>query len=280
VHSSGATLESVSSITANTSSEGSQNSTIIPTAVDEQDESTPLLGSPSPPMQQKSFAKAFMQRETPQGTALEVFTSIFDRNHTWNQIVFRLLTALVCISFFAAVTIMAIYSVWIATQLSVLSASDKCGLWTLDPSVNIMPQFYHKQEKEAGDYATRCYNAPPGADGCNFFVAQSINYTIKDQTACPFADGFCLEDENAYTLTTDLISSKELGINVPVGYTFNRTTTCSPIQRIGYYDIIFEDEEFLIEYNYGQLEGITEGNLTWISFPSYREWIGTGYQVE
>lgn len=63
----------------------------------------------------------------------------------------------------------------------------------LDESVNHMSRFYYRQE-EAAEYASRCYNAPLGTDGCNFFVTQSIDFEVNDKTACPFADGFCLEE--------------------------------------------------------------------------------------
>lgn len=83
--------------------------------------------------------------------------------------------------------------------------------------------------------------------------------------------------DNAYTLSTGLNSSKELGIYVPVGYTFNRASTCFPIQRKDY---ISYDENGLIEYNYGPHRGLTEGNLTWISIPIHPPWDSPGYQVE
>jgi hypothetical protein len=176
------------------------------------------------------------------------------------------------------VTIVAIYSVWIASQPISLSASSDCGIWVLDPSVNSISPFNYMQEKEAGDYATKCYNASDGADGCNFFFSQNIPFDEVDEASCPFADGFCLENHNSYTLTTGLVSSKVLGINVPLGYTFNRTTTCSPIQRKGYTGV---DEDLgLIEYYYGPHKGISEDNLTWLSFPNYRTWTATGYQVQ
>jgi hypothetical protein len=239
---------------------------------------SPLLSSATTPNQANSFSKAFMRRETPQGTFLELLTSTFDRSLGWGQIALRIVVALLCIGFFILVTIATVYSVWIASQPISLSASRDCGWWVLDDSIDSISPFNYLQEKEAGNYATRCYNASDGVDGCNFFLAQSIPFEEVDEVACPFADGFCLEDNNAYKLTTSLVSSKELGINVPVGYTFNRTTTCSPIQRKDYVDV---DEDYgLINYYYGPLGGLSEGNQTWLSFPNYRTWTGSGYQVE
>jgi hypothetical protein len=280
-----AITDSVASLVINTPSEGSRNSTVISEVVDEQDnentrdsERASLLGSSASRSQPNGFVKVFTRRESSQGTALELFTSAFNHHLTWGQIFFRLSTALLCITFFAAITVMAVYSAWIATQLPVLSKSKKCGIWALDSSVNFMSIFNYMQEKEAGDYANRCYNSPEGSDGCNIFVTKSFGFKEKSETACPFADGFCLEEHNSYTLSTGHISSKELGFNVPVGYTFNRTTTCSPIQRAGY---IGYDEEFdLIEYNYGQIGGLTDGNETHVSIPNEPPWLGAGYHVE
>lgn len=284
-HSSVAVTDSVGSLVVNTSSEISRNSVAISGMVDEQDnenaqdtERASLLGSSASRSQRNGFVKAFMRRESPQGAALELFTSAFNRHLTWDQILLRLFAALLCITFFATITIMSVYSAWIATQLPALSASDKCGIWALDSSVNFLSVFNYMQEKEAGDYANRCYNAREGSDGCNFFVTKSLDFEEKNETACPFADGFCLDENNSYTLSTGHISSKELGFNVPVGYTFNRTTTCSPIQRAGH---IGYDEEFgLIIYNYGQIKGLTAGNETHASIPNELPWLGPGYHVE
>ena len=223
-------------------------------------------------------SKPFLSRESPQGTALELCTSAFNRRLTWGHIFLRLFIALLCMVFFAAITIMAVYSAWIAKQLPVLSASDKCGLWILDPSVNFLSVFNYMQEKEAGDYANRCYNAPEGSDGCNFFVTKGFRFEERNETACPFAKGFCLEENNSYTLSTGYISSRELGFNVPVGYTFNRTTTCSPIQRAGY--IGYDEEYGLVKYNYGRIGGLTDGNETHLSILNDLPWLGAGYHVE
>jgi len=132
---------------------------------------------------------------------------------------------------------------------------------------------------ESGQYARNCYNASSGADGCNFFRAQNITIHIKENDACPFSSGFCLKgDSAAYTLSTDLVKSQDLGINVPAGYTFNRTSTCAPIQRSGY--IGFDEDSELIEYYYGQWGGLGKGNLTWLAFPNFPTWAGSGYNVE
>jgi len=156
-----------------------------------------------------------------------------------------------------------------------LSDSPDCGYWIPDPSVkpkeNGTYGFFYLQELDAGRYAKDCYGKPRGTDGCNSFVSQDIPYSITEHDICPFSDELCLEGRySAFTMSTPLISSKALGINVPTGYLFNRTTTCAPISRDGY--VLDAGDSY--EYNYGPIPGV--GNLTWTAskddlktFPGY-----------
>lgn len=49
-----------------------------------------------------------------------------------------------------------------------LSDSRKCGVWTRKgPLHSIAINLVTGLEREAGDYVKKCYNAPPGADGCH-----------------------------------------------------------------------------------------------------------------
>ncbi|KAL5323031.1 hypothetical protein ACEPPN_007558 [Leptodophora sp. 'Broadleaf-Isolate-01'] len=142
-----------------------------------------------------------------------------------------------------------------------LSASADCGVWVMDGdggSPNCTTGLNYLQELESGEYAQRCYGSSTGADGCNFFVAQDIPYTEVHDDACPFADELCLLGQSsAYTMRTELISSKSLGINVPKGMLFNRSTTCAPIERKGFAFSLNES----LSYNYGP-NGMSDSTWT------------------
>jgi hypothetical protein len=243
--------------------------------------------------QSKSKMEILMSRETLQGVSLQYLksalkefksgpeTSLIDHlklRVTWRRIFIRFCLSVIFFAVFVCFTIATIYIAQLASDGISLSASPNCGKWELDSSIDILSPFSYMQEMESGDYARRCYNASSGADGCNFFFTQNIEYHEKNDT-CPFASGFCLEGNlPAYTLSTGLVKSQDLGINVPVGYTFNRTSTCAPIQRDDYYGVT--DDGF-IEYYYGQLfSWADQGNLTWTAFPNFPEWTGPGYNVE
>lgn len=169
----------------------------------------------------------------------------------------------------------SIASARIVTSSAALSDSPDCGFWIPDPKAdhhkNGTDGFLYLQEVEAGEYAKNCYGAARGADGCNFFASQDIPYTVKENDLCPFSDELCLEGRSsAFTMSTPLISSKMLGINVPTGYQFNRTTSCAPIKRDGF---VIETED-TYDYYYGPVPG--SGMPTWRSpkssvrdFPGY-----------
>ncbi|KAH7369555.1 hypothetical protein BKA65DRAFT_1132 [Rhexocercosporidium sp. MPI-PUGE-AT-0058] len=154
-----------------------------------------------------------------------------------------------------------------------LSASVDCGVWVMGgekASPNCTTGLNYLQELESSEYAKRCYRSSTGADGCNFFVAQDMPYTEVHDDACPFANELCLLGQSsAYTMRTELISSKSLGINVPKGMLFNRSTTCVPIERK---DFAFASNESL-SYNYGP-SGMSDSTWTttkntWPMFPGY-----------
>jgi hypothetical protein len=106
------------------------------------------------------------------------------------------------------------------------------------------------------EYAKSCYGAVKGADGCNFFVTQDFPITETEDDFCAFED-LCLDGRyTAFSLSTELISSKSLGINVPTGYKFNRTTTCAPIKREG--KVV--ETPYSYEYYYG---AYGTNNWTW-----------------
>ncbi|KAG4432857.1 hypothetical protein IFR05_011657 [Cadophora sp. M221] len=142
-----------------------------------------------------------------------------------------------------------------------LSASTDCGVWVMDGEggpPNCTTGLNYLQELESGEYAKRCYGSSPGADGCNFFVAQDMPYTEVHDDACPFADALCLLGQSsAYTMRTELISSKSLGINVPKGMLFNRSTTCAPIERRGFTFSLNES----LSYSYGP-SGMSDSTWT------------------
>ncbi|KAL8783281.1 MAG: hypothetical protein Q9213_004715 [Squamulea squamosa] len=118
-----------------------------------------------------------------------------------------------------------------ANVLSVNIVSDSTALVS-SPLCTLKWAFF--EESNAAEYSRKCYKAQPGADGCNFFKNQSLAFTEKPVSTCPFPGKTCALDENpALLLDTGYIDAKYLGINSKIPYHFRRTTTCAPLKPDG-----------------------------------------------
>jgi hypothetical protein len=214
------------------------------------------------------------------------FISRNDEPLAWNRyLAFFVRVHLTTISAFLALACFFALAAWaimsgsnIVSESAVLSDHPDCGLWFRKEEATIFSPSSagcdYLQEVEAGDYVKKCYHNSPGTDGCNTFFTQSLPYTQRSYSQCPFEDSLCLNgNSSAYTLETGPVSSKALGINVDIGYTFNRITTCSPIQR----RVSVSEDGMFYDYEYGNTTG--HGNLTWRS-PVNTSWEFSGYNVE
>ena len=191
------------------------------------------------------------------------------------RVILSTLFSVVAIAVFLALAFSTILSTNITTESAVLSSHPDCGVWIRKPEV-ITPSptgYDYLQEVEASNYAKKCYHSSLGTDGCNAFLTQIIPYTNASHRQCPFEDSLCLDGRySAYTLDTGAVSSKRLGINVDIGYTFRRTTTCSPIQR----RVSLSEDQQTYLYEYGA--STKYGNVTWISSAN-PIWEFAGYNV-
>lgn len=204
----------------------------------------------------------------------------FEKSNLWARIwEVVLLVFLVgfCLGAFGLFIWGSIASGTIISDSAALADGQDCGFWIPDSSAprkeNGTYGYYYLQELDAGEYARKCYGAPDGADGCNVFVSQDMPYTEIDKSLCPFSDELCLNGRfSALRMTTPLLSSKMLGINVLTGYLFNRSTTCAPVKRVGF----VKENGTNYEYNYGPIPGLS--NSTW-TFPKAKPRTVPGYEV-
>jgi hypothetical protein len=217
--------------------------------------------------------------QRPQNSEGEFYTGFKTSNLKARMLEMFLLLILwlFCLSAFGLFIWGSIASGNIITDSIALVDGKDCAFWIPDPSAppkeNVTYGYFYLQEIEAGEYAKNCYGAPDGADGCNIFVSQDIPYTEIENALCPFSDELCLDGRfSALTMSTPLVSSKLLGINVPIGYVFNRTTTCAPVKRKGF----VKNNGDIYEYFYGPITGVREP--TWTS-PKHNPKTVPGYEV-
>jgi hypothetical protein len=171
---------------------------------------------------------------------------------------------------YIGVILVSIFSALVVTDSIAISTHPGCALISYNASFGIIPipnvtmgmKYYYNIETESGDYARKCYNGTDGADGCNYFYEQSIQFSIKENDTCPFESEFgdlCFNGpSSAFTLSTGWIRPETIGINTPLKYTFQRQTTCSPLRMDDDFIKPFrkEDKTLMFRYFYGHRSGI------------------------
>ena len=123
------------------------------------------------------------------------------------------------VGLFVAESSGSVLSANILSDTVALVKSPDCCVTTADRRVDL----YHSSL--AGRYAETCCQSGSDRDECKIFYNQSITYTEKGKTPCPFAERTCAQEKGSgYTLDTGYVHAK-------------CWTECSkkvPIQKTGY----------------------------------------------
>ena len=161
---------------------------------------------------------------------------LVSRRKEWTKSVSRIWTNLIQRPFdiIASIFLSALFvGIFVAeSSANVLSANIVSDTTALVSSAKCT--FYSRCLGPAGSaafwYSQQCYQAPLGADGCNFFYNQSIGYKEKSEDVCPFAGPLCIKARNsALTFDTGLVDASIIGVNSATQFQFRRTTTCAPL---------------------------------------------------
>lgn len=138
------------------------------------------------------------------------------------DILMSLLISAALIGLFVAESSGSLLSASIVSDTTALASSSKCA--PLPHGSNLSPF------SRAAAYATKCYDAEHGADGCNYFYNQTISYAEKSNQTCPFLGQTCVWGRNsAVAFDTGLIDAKILGINAAKRFQFRREMLCAPL---------------------------------------------------
>ncbi len=169
-----------------------------------------------------------------------------------------------------------VVTAYLATDSKALSRNSGCGLYVSasnsSQSQGALGPFAFQAQLDSAQLAESCYHTTSGADGCNFFVQQSISYTPSDGW-CPFIDGMFHENmSSASHFSTGPTDAATVGMHAPKTFQFQRNTTCAPLN--GNQTYISTSAKYGIythTYNYGSSNGFPftwqmrthDSNLEW-----------------
>lgn len=186
------------------------------------------------------------------------------------------LVVVLLVATFAAFLTCGVVTAYLATDSKALSSDSRCGLYVPASNGsqigNEMGPFAFQAQLDSAQLAETCYKKASGADGCKYFVQQSIPYTPSD-VPCPFPDGMCHENmPSASYFSTGPIDAAAVGVHAPRTFEFERNTTCVPLNGNGtYISTTGENGTYTHTYSYGFSNGLPfirqtmthDSNLKW-----------------
>ena len=213
----------------------------------------------------------------------------------WGEIYSGFWLGLGLLGLYMVFTVLSILSGYVVSDSVAISRSPKCGLFSSPPNGSwrtpeapLWQKHFHDIRVESWEYAQRCYSGENEYDGCNYFYNRSIHYSVRHNDTCPFKGDLCLEGPtSAFTMSTDMVEAKTVGINTRLKHRFERMTTCAPL-RMDYPKFLQFIQPWPAEtrwrYYYGTFEGegvsCTSGtvNCTWEISQNYT-FFTPSYQV-
>ena len=171
---------------------------------------------------------------------------------------------------YIGILVCGIVTAGLATDSTALSTIPSCGVYmpsknTTGPSTALQMSIPYETSAQiySAKYAHDCYHTYNGADGCNFFIKRSINYTTTHNASCPFTDYMCHGGaSSAVAFTTGPVNARSIGINAPKTYEFKRDTTCSPLNmNESFIQLSKSSSEYTFSYHYGS--GDSFGDHSW-----------------
>ena len=171
----------------------------------------------------------------------------------------RLLKVSAYLGTFVGILICGILTAQLASDSSALSASPDCGIYLpsntsdLEDTYQINKPYESDAQLDSANWAHNCFHTEDGADGCNFFAQQSISYTVEHNASCPFPDYMCYGgSSSALAFSTGAVNAREIGVNAPRTWEFERNTTCSPLNmNETFIRLSRNGSEYTFSYYYG-----------------------------
>lgn len=122
-------------------------------------------------------------------------------------------------------------------------------------SFNIIYPWLSQSKKNSANYAQQCYSSnSSGTLECATFVKSRLGFTSNLNASCPFSDSICRSDDSNLLLDTELISSDDLGINLPIDQRmyYRQVLHCAPLRTDGFKDNVSKKYSNYTRYYYGR----------------------------
>lgn len=172
-------------------------------------------------------------------------------------------------SAFCAFTIAGGFTSLIASSIGndVLIDGSQCGIvsdaaLTSDTISTIYP-WISQYMNNAANYAQQCYS--PNTTGfldCTTFVKGRLRFNSVLNASCPFSDNMCRSNDSNILLDSGLISSDDLGLNMPSSQRmfYREVVQCAPLRTDGFVSNVSTQYNNYTRYSYGDFE---PGRYNW-----------------
>lgn len=164
-------------------------------------------------------------------------------------------------SAFCAFTIAGGFTSSISSAIGndVLIDGSQCGLVEADAVTSytlpaIWP-WWSQLVNNAANYAQQCYSSTAtGTLDCTTFVKSRLQFTSDFNASCPFSDDICRSKDSNVLLDTGLISSDDLGLNLPRDQRmfYREVLQCAPLMTDGFKSLASTEYNNYTRYWYGK----------------------------
>lgn len=171
-------------------------------------------------------------------------------------------TIIFATSAFCAFTVAGGFTSWISSGIGndVLIDGSRCGrVYSAVLSSDTMPLMYpaiSQSLNNAANYAQQCYSFnATGTLDCTTFVKSRLKYASVNNAPCPFTDSMCRSNDSNLLLDSGLISSDDLGLNMPSDQRmyWRGVLHCAPLNTDGFVSDASTTYNNYTRYWYGEV---------------------------
>lgn len=169
-------------------------------------------------------------------------------------------TIIFATSAFCAFTVAGGFTSWISSGIGndVLIDGSQCGLVprgasTIDAMAAIYP-WTSQSVNNAANYAQQCYASnATGTLDCTTFVRSHLQFSSNLNASCPFSDNICRSNDSNLLLDSGLISSDDLGLNMPSDQRmfYREVLHCAPLRTDTFVSNVSINNYNYTRYSYG-----------------------------